>query len=63
MNFQKKIEKIQHHNLTSFFLFLFSIVNDFNKLKAKKFLKLRIDENVNFDFGILEDEKLHFMAQ
>ena len=53
-NFQKKIEKFHYENLTSFFfLFLFSIANGFIELKAKKFVKLSFDENLNFDFRIL----------
>ena len=27
---------------------------------AKKIVKLKVDENVNFDFRIFENEKLHF---
>ena len=49
--------------MKNFFLFLFSITNDFIKLKAKRFVKLSLDENLNFDFRILEDEKLHFLAK
>ena len=53
---QWKIEKFHHHNLTSFFS---SVIYDFTQLKAKKIVKLKTDENVNFDFRIFDDKKLH----
>ena len=40
--------------------FFSSVINDFTQLKAKKIVKLKTDENVNFDFRIFDDEKLHF---
>ena len=57
---QWKIEKFHPHNLTSFFI---SVTNDFTQLKAKKFVKLKSDENVNFDFRIFDDNKIAFLGK
>ena len=58
--------KVENFTITiwqDFSLLFFSFANDFTQLKAKKFVKLKIDENVNFDFRILRNEKLHFLAK
>ena len=60
---QRKIENFTITIWQVFSLLFFSIANDFTQLKAEKFVKLKIDENVNFDFRILRDEKLHFLAK
>ena len=36
---------------------------DFTQLTVKKIVKLKIDENVNFDFRILENKELQFLAK
>ena len=49
--------KISPSQFDKFFFFFYKY---FTQSKAKKIVKLKTDENVNFDFRIFNGEKLHF---